>query len=75
MLLGFAIPLPGEGEGISETHSGVGGIDRRHFFRGSGGDEAAAGASALRAEIDDVVGALDHFEVVLNHDDGMSSVD
>src|SRR3979490_2927220 len=37
-------------------------------------DLAAAGA-AVGSEIDDPVGGLDHFEIVLDHDDGIALLD
>src|SRR6266568_4935778 len=38
------------------------------------GDDLAARLSALGAKVDDVVGGLDHVEVVLDHDDGVARI-
>ena len=48
---------------------------RRHFFRRAAGDDAAAVRAAFRSEIDDVIGALDDVEVVLDHDHGVAKAD
>src|SRR4029077_16520270 len=42
--------------------------------RGSGGDDVAAGAAALGAEVDQPVGALQHVQVVLDDDDGVAAL-
>jgi hypothetical protein len=34
------------------------------FLRRAGGDDLAAAVAAFRAEVDDPVGGLDHFEIV-----------
>jgi hypothetical protein len=39
------------------------------------GHDLAAGVSAFGAEIDDPVGGLDHFEIVLDHHHGVALVD
>ena len=45
-----------------------------HFWR-AGADEVSAAFAAFRAEVDDPVGGLDDFKVVLDHDDGSASID
>ena len=47
----------------------------RDFCRRSHRDDLPASVAALGAEIDDVVGAFDDFEIVLDDDDGMALVD
>ncbi|MGC3988840.1 MAG: hypothetical protein QM796_03980 [Chthoniobacteraceae bacterium] len=39
----------------------------RDFFRGAGGDDHSAAAARFGAEVDEIIGALDHFEIVLDH--------
>ena len=39
----------------------------RHLLRRASGDDAPTASAALRAEIHDPVGGLDHIEVVLDH--------
>src|SRR6185437_7482780 len=46
----------------------------RNLLGRAGGDDLAAALAALRAEVDYPVGALDHIEVVLDHDDGVALV-
>ena len=41
----------------------------------STGNEFAALVASLRAEVDDMIGRLDHVQVVLNHDDRMPVID
>ena len=48
---------------------------RRDLLGRAGRDDAAALVAALRAEVDEPVGALDHVEVVLDHDDRVAGVD
>ncbi len=45
------------------------------LFRGSRGHEVPPGLAALRPEVDDVVGALDHLGVVLDDDDAVAGLD
>src|SRR5438309_9042524 len=47
--------------------AGVRTLDPRDFFRSAFGYNPAALFSAFRTEIDDPIRALDHVEVVLNH--------
>ena len=46
-----------------------------HLLGGAGGEDGAAASPAFGAEVDDVVGALDDVEVVLDDDDGVALVD
>ena len=50
-------------------------IDPRDGFRSAGSDEFSAFVAGLRPEIDDPIGALDHLEIVLDHDDGVAGFD
>src|SRR5947209_9259766 len=50
-----------------EKPPGITPLLARHRFRRAGGDDLAAAVAAFRAEIDDPVGGLDYFEVVLDH--------
>src|SRR5262249_28015263 len=52
----------------SQIPAGVGLFAGRHFFRRARDDDFAAGVPTLRAEVDHMVGGLDHIEVVLDHD-------
>jgi hypothetical protein len=53
----------------------VGFADRGDLFGGARGDHQAASVSALGAEVDQAVGAFDHVEVVLDHDNRVAGVD
>lgn len=46
----------------------------RDLLRGAGGDDGAAAAAALGAEVDDIVGAFDDVEIVLNDDDRIARI-
>src|SRR3990167_1280336 len=46
-----------------------------YLFRSPGGYDESSSVSALRSEIDDVVGALDDFHIVFNHDQGVALVE
>jgi hypothetical protein len=54
---------------------GVAGLDLRDLLRGAGGDDIAAALAALVAEIDDPVGGLVDFEVVLDDQHGVAGLD
>jgi hypothetical protein len=45
------------------------------LLRSSNSDHISACVSGLRPEIDNPVSTLDHFEVVLDHHDGMTAID
>ncbi len=65
---GFAAPsasgrAPGSGRGTGPCRSWHPGDLLRRSLR----DHGAAGVSPLRTQIDDVVGGLDHIQVVLDH--------
>ena len=47
----------------------------RNLLWSSDSDDIAAFVSCFRTEVDNPIGALDHFEIVLNHHDGMTAVD
>ena len=44
------------------------------IFRCAGIDELAAAVTALGSEVDDMVGAFDHFHIMLNDQNGISAV-
>ena len=46
----------------------------RDLLWGSLGHDLAAGFSALRAQVDDPIGAFDHVQVVLDHDHGIAGL-
>ena len=50
-------------------------LERRDVLGRALGDDPAAAAAALGAEVDDPVGALDDVEVVLDDDDRVALVD
>ena len=50
----------------AEVAGGVGGFALCNLFGGAFGYERAAGGTTFRAEVDDVVGALDYVDVVLD---------
>ncbi len=47
----------------------------RSFLGGSRGNDRASGVAALRSEVDEPVGVLDHVEVVLDDDDAGASIE
>src|SRR6185436_4655029 len=55
-----------------QINSGVRALRKDDLGRRSRGDNFTAAVAALRTEIDDIVGALDHLEVVLDDDDRMA---
>src|SRR3954452_21450986 len=48
---------------------------RRYVFGRAGHNDTSALVAALRAEVDDPVGGLDDVQVVLDHEDGVPTVD
>ena len=54
---------------------GVRRLAARHLLRRAGHDDLAAGVAAFRAEIDDVVGGLDHVHVMLDEQHRVAGVD
>ena len=46
----------------------------RHLFRGAGCHNAAAASAAFRSQVNDIVGALDHIQIVLNNDHRIARV-
>src|SRR4051812_4911712 len=61
-------------DGCKEA-AGVAGLDPRDLLRGALRDDLAPARAALRAHVDEPVGALDDVEVVLDDDDGVALVD
>ena len=55
--------------------AGVRRLDLRDLLRRARRDDRPAARAALRAEVDDPVGGLDHVEVVLDHDHRVAAVD
>src|SRR3984893_2553041 len=61
-------------EDLAQELPGVG-IRRHGDFLGRAlGHDLTAAVAALGSEVDDIVGGLDHVEVVLDHDDGVAGV-
>ncbi len=54
------------GENRTQVASGVGRLDLSDLLGRSGGHNRATVLAAFRTEIDDVVGGLDHVEIVLD---------
>ena len=50
-------------------------LDLRDLLGRADGDDLAACLAALGAEVDQVVGLLDHVEIVLDHEHGVAAVD
>ena len=46
-----------------------------HLFGSAGNDQLAATVSTVGAEVDDPVGTLDDFQVMLDDEDGMAALD
>ena len=61
-------------EHLSQEQAGVRVGGCRDFLGRALGHDLAASVAALWPEIDDMVGGLDHVEVVLDHDDGVAGV-
>src|SRR5690242_2508881 len=57
-----------------EELAGVGLRQARELLWRALGDHLAAAVAALRAEVHDPVGGLDHVQVVLDHDDRVTGV-
>ena len=72
-----AAPAPGReaGGGVSQNaaqkFARVRIRRRSHLLRRAFGDDQAAAIPRLGTEVDDVIGALDDFEMVLDHEDGV----
>ena len=47
----------------------------RDLLRGASGHDGTAAAAALRAEVNDIIRALDDIEVMLDHDDRVACID
>ncbi len=59
----------------AQEFSGMRAVYLRNLLRRSGGDHVAACITCFRAEIDNPIRALDHFEVMLDHNDRVSVID
>src|SRR5262245_55772759 len=49
-------------------------LARRDLLGSATGDQVASVVASLRAEVDDMIGRLDHVQVVLDHHDRMSAI-
>src|SRR5215469_3480096 len=63
------------GEVGAEVLAGVAGFARGDVFRGAGRDDAAAGVATFRTQVDDPVGGLDDFEIVLDDEHRVAGLD
>ena len=70
----FSTHLPPRQERLQEL-SGVGGLAGGDLFRRAAGDDFAAAGAAFWAEVDDMIGAFDDVEVVLDDDHALAIVD
>src|SRR5436305_1587306 len=59
---------------LRKEAAGVGARLRRHLLGAAEGDDLAALLTALRPEVENAIGGLDHVEVVLDHHDGVARV-
>src|SRR4051812_48920562 len=50
-------------------------LDSGDLFRSAGPDDPAAACATFRAQIDHVIGRLDHIQIVLDDDDGVALID
>jgi hypothetical protein len=57
-----------------EEPAGVGGFAGGDGFGWAGYNYTAAGVAAFGAQVDDVIGGLDHVDVMLDQEDGVSCV-
>gem|GEM_PF-5215710 len=62
-------------EGRFEKGGAAGVFVLRDFFRRAGGDNLSALGAGLGADIDYVVGRFDHFDIVLDDNEGVSGLD
>src|SRR5437764_1840637 len=60
---------------VSQIPPSVRRVDPRDGFRSSRSDECSTFVARVWAKIDHPIGALDHLEIVLDHDDGVASLD
>jgi len=56
----------------TEEGGGAGGCGGGHLFRGSLGNDFAAGLPTLRPKIEEVVGFREYIEMMLNYHDGVA---
>jgi hypothetical protein len=59
-------------EDLSQEPAGVGALYPGDLLRRARGDDPAAARSPFRPQVDDVIGAFDDVQVVLDDDDGVS---
>src|SRR5205085_11503587 len=67
--ISLAIPIQQRPEDVPSVRA----LHRRHFLRRATCDDASTVRATFGSEVDDVVSALDHIEVVFNHDDGVAN--
>src|SRR5437763_1502317 len=60
---------------LGQKFAGVRCLARRNLLGSAASDQFAALVASLRAEVDDIIGRLDHVQVVLDHHDGVTVVD
>src|SRR2546422_7825846 len=59
----------------AEKHPGVGALPLRDLLRSAGRQHSASALPPFRPQVDDLVRALDHVEVVLNQQNGVPYID
>ena len=69
------MPLAAARQHRLEKLPGIAPLLAHDVFRRAGGDDLAAAVAAFGAEVDDPVGGLDHFEIVLDHHHGVAALD
>ena len=57
-----------------EETTGMGVFAGRDLLRGTGGNDLATAGAALRPQVDDPVGGLDHIQVVLDDHDAVAVI-
>ena len=65
----------GTGEQRPQETAGVRALDGGDLLGRADGDDLAPGLATFRPEVDEVIGLLDHVEIVLDHEHGVAAVD
>jgi hypothetical protein len=68
------LPVASFTQQLRQKLAGVRCLARRDLFGCAARDQFASLVASLRAEVDDVIGRLDHVQVVLDHHDRMPAV-
>ena len=71
LLITFALPVP---QNPFQELTRVGPLDPGNFFRRAGGDDLSSFIASLRAEVNDMVGRLDHIQVMLNDEHSIAGI-